>query len=511
MLEGIREGFHIVDDFNFVPAEVENYVSATGAEHRDKVERCIRTELTEGRYVLADCPPTVVSALGAIPKPDGGVRLIHDGSRPIGRALNDYAHLDNKLRFQTLDDATDLLTQGAFLGKVDLKSAYRSVRTHPSNWQACGLKWQFQGEDHPVYMYDTALPFGSRHAPGIFHRLTQAVRRMMARRGFPGVVVYLDDFLVIEKSAERCQLGMNTLISLLRQLGFSISWSKVEGPTQKLVFLGVVVDTVLGCLELPRDKLLEFEELVLSTLEQKRISLKQLQQLAGKLNWASAVVRGGRIYLRRALDLMRPLHRSQHKALITPGMRSDLLWWKAYLKHFNGKSWLHTARQWVNVYVDASTKGCGMVWGHDWAYVNYELDMPELVKEHINVKETVAIGLAVRRWSHLWAGCSVIIHSDNVTALCALNKGSSKSAVAMDTVREIFWLSAAYDFRIRGVHIAGTLNEAADAVSRLHSGGSLLRMERVHLFDNILPFLMYLWPFYFIMHMSYESFLLVSP
>lgn len=509
LLEGVSEGFNIVDAFDFVPAEVDNYISATCPENREVVESCITNEITEGRYVVVSTPPTVISALGAVPKPDGGVRLIHDGSRPLGKALNDYAQLDTKMRFQTLDDATDLLTPGAFMGKVDLKSAYRSVRTHPSNWQACGLKWRFPGDRHFTYMYDTALPFGSRHAPGIFHRLTQAVRRMMARLGFTGVVVYLDDFLLIEKSPERCRLAMNTLLSLLRYLGFSIAWHKVEGPTQKITFLGVMIDSVQGCLELPPQKLAEFHELVRTTLELKRISLKQLQHLAGKLNWASAVVRGGRIYLRRVLDLMRPLHQSRHKALIPPGMRADLQWWVRFLDHFNGKTWLSSARRWVNVYVDASTRGCGMVWGSDWLYVNWEVDSPHLATEHINVKETLAIALAVKRWAPLWAGCSVVIHSDNITALCALNKGSSKSALSMDAVRDIFWLSAVFNFRIRGVHIAGVDNEAADAVSRLHAGGSLHRMERVNIFEGIRPLLPFCWPYYFLCHMSFNSFLLV--
>lgn len=51
-----------------------------------------------------------------------------------------------------------------------------------------------------VYLKDTKLPFGAKLSPGIFHRLTQAVRRMMARRGFNLLVVYLDDFLIISNS-----------------------------------------------------------------------------------------------------------------------------------------------------------------------------------------------------------------------------------------------------------------------------------------------------------------------
>lgn len=47
------------------------------------------------------------------------------------------------------------------------------------------------------FFYDTRLPFGAKSSPEIFHRVTQAVRRMITKRGFHDIVVYLDDFLVI--------------------------------------------------------------------------------------------------------------------------------------------------------------------------------------------------------------------------------------------------------------------------------------------------------------------------
>ena len=78
-----------------------------------------------------------------------------------------------------------------------------------------GFKWNF-GD---VYLKDTKLPFGAKLSPGIFHRLTQAVKRMMARRGFNLLIVYLDDFLIISKSKEVCAQALNCLIQLLRKLG----------------------------------------------------------------------------------------------------------------------------------------------------------------------------------------------------------------------------------------------------------------------------------------------------
>ena len=140
IIQGVTEGFHIVTSLDFQPAEVDNYSSATNPLIKHQVESQIKTEIIEGRYIKVQEKPCIVSALGAIPKPKGGIRIIHDGSKPTGKALNDYADLDQKLRYQSLDDAVDCLSPNAFMAKVDLKSAYRSVRVHRSNWPACGLK-----------------------------------------------------------------------------------------------------------------------------------------------------------------------------------------------------------------------------------------------------------------------------------------------------------------------------------------------------------------------------------
>ena len=70
-----------------------------------------------------------LSPLGAVPKPaGGGIRLIHDCSRPERNALNNYTTLESSQQFQTVDDATSLVQPGYFMEIVDLKSAYCSVR-----------------------------------------------------------------------------------------------------------------------------------------------------------------------------------------------------------------------------------------------------------------------------------------------------------------------------------------------------------------------------------------------
>ena len=207
-------------DCNFIPAHQGNYKSATCVEQRFAVEETILSEIAEGNYGITDVKPTIISTLGAIPKLNSTeVRLIHDCSRPVGRALNDYI-TGHSFKFQTLDDAIKLLRPNYLMAKIDLRHAYRSVPIHKSNYLATGLQWQFSGQPNPTYFFDTRLPFGAKSSPEIFHRLTQSVWRMMARRGFPSIIVYLDDFLIIGKSKEECQQAFKAAFKATPGLGF---------------------------------------------------------------------------------------------------------------------------------------------------------------------------------------------------------------------------------------------------------------------------------------------------
>lgn len=151
--------------------------------YKKKVEKAIRTEVENGNYVRSIEKPLIISALGAVPKPNGEVRVIHDASRPEGLSLNDHAEAE-PFKYQTVQAVLHDIGPGYFLSKVDLKSAYRSVGIRPGNFKYTGLQWTFESDTEPITLIDTRLPFGSKLSPSIFNRLTQSVCRMMSRRGF---------------------------------------------------------------------------------------------------------------------------------------------------------------------------------------------------------------------------------------------------------------------------------------------------------------------------------------
>ena len=338
VLNGVINGFDIVDkDVHIVSGEVANHPSASpGHGNYEAVKQQVLSEISDGNYVVCDNNPLLIIPLGAIPKPAGGVRLIHDCSRPVGNALNDHATLDCSQQFETLDDATSLICQGYYMAKVDLKSAYRSVAISKESQQYTGLTFELDGRVN--YLYDTKLPFGSRLAPGIFHRLTQSVKRMMARRGFTAMVVYLDDFLICAPTMKECATALSTLVSLLRHLGFCINWDKVVDPTRRIIFLGVEIDTETMSKRLPVNTLLALRAELQVFAKRKRASKRQLESLAGKLSWAAKVVYGGRVFLRRILDAISPLRAANHKRVLTQAVQLDSQWWEHFMSSFNGCS-----------------------------------------------------------------------------------------------------------------------------------------------------------------------------
>ena len=122
----------------------------------------------------------------------------------------------------------------------------------------------FGPHDPSLYEYfvDNRLCFGVSCAPAIFNRLSNAVVRMMARRGFHSIVNYLDDFLIVGKTKAECQQGLLALIRLLHSLGFNVSWKKVVAPCQRVTFLGIELDSTTMSLRLPSDKLDRLNSLI---------------------------------------------------------------------------------------------------------------------------------------------------------------------------------------------------------------------------------------------------------
>ena len=89
------------------------------------------------------------------------------------------------------------------------------------------------------------------------------------------------------------------------ELGVPLASHKCEGTTTRLTFLGIEIDTTRGLLRLPAEKLGRLRSLLQEWGDRKVCVRRELESLIGILNHACKVIRPGRSFLRRMIDLLR--------------------------------------------------------------------------------------------------------------------------------------------------------------------------------------------------------------
>ena len=167
-------------DATVLPALTKNNKSALRPGAKEQTEEQLSEGLSLGHFAMSSTPPTIVNAIGAVPKrASSELRMIMDCSQPFAASANSYMDLDH-YKYVTVDEAACQAKPSFWLAKIDLKHAYRSVGTHPNSWKVTGLSWHFEGSASATFLYDKHLPFGAQTSPMIFHRLSQSVCRMMA-------------------------------------------------------------------------------------------------------------------------------------------------------------------------------------------------------------------------------------------------------------------------------------------------------------------------------------------
>ena len=477
LLNGILNGFDIIEpDAQLENVFIQNHKSAMDPDIREAMDNIILVEIAEGNYVPTCVKPIIVSALGAVPKNDGGIRPIHDCSLPGDIGLNSHAPEFMHYSYESVDDAVRCIKKGYYMGKVDLHHAYRSVHISPQSYRATGLHWTFL-DGSSTFLYDTKLPFGARASPTVFHRLSQAIKRMMARRGYMNTVVYQDDFFVSASSYTECLEVWNVLIQLLERLGFRINKKKIVHPTTSLIFLGICMDSLTCELSLPGDKLNAIRTIVAQFMHKKRATKLQLQSLVGKLNFAARVVRGGRTFLRRIFDAIASLKKQHHKVRLQGAIKGDIQWWHEFLSVFNGVAAFIQETDVCSVSTDACLQAGGAFYNGDIYYTVWEADHPEVSDLCINYKETMVAILAIQRWCSFFKNKLVYIYTDNQCAAVILNKCSCRNERIMKYMREIFWTSVVHNFVIKVCYMPGCLQSLPDAISRMHEDKGLVKVE----------------------------------
>ena len=453
LLAGLREGFRIGFDFAKASCRRWGCNMQSAAENPNVVDDYLAAECAAGRVVgplsnsdVAASAPLHTSRFGVIPKghQSGKWRLIVDLSAPKGASVNDGIRPELcSLRYASVDDAAEVvlrLGQGCVMAKLDIKSAYRIVPVHPDDRPLLGMCW------NDGLFVDTALPFGLRSAPKLFNAVADALAWIFGRASGSMPLHYLDDFLFLGPPTSReCGAALQMALDRCAELGVPISVEKLEGPSTCIPFLGIVFDTVRLQLRLPEEKLRRLLVTVREWQDRKTCTKRELLSLIGQLQHACRVVRSGRTFLRRMINLSTTANELHHHIRLNRSFRSDLAWWAIFLPCWNGTSMMSSmirSRPRAVVTSDASNWGCGAVGSHgQW----FQLCWPPSWREvHITFKELVPVVIAVALWGHLWKGGTVLCRCDNIAVVGIVGSGRSTHELAMHLMRTLFFFTAAY-------------------------------------------------------------------
>jgi len=451
-----------------VPADVEveiahlkNYPSAQ--TFHEPLQEYLEEEVREGRLLKVKkgegSIPVRVHPIAIIPKSGqpGKYRLITDISSPDGESINQEAPPPPKFRMARILEAFRRLRLGYWMAKVDVAHAFRNVHLEFS--YAGHLAFEVAG----FYYFELRLPFGFTWSPFIWNSLSDFIQRYCALWGL-NLVVYCDDFLIIAKSKKACTKDLNFLLWVLETLNIPVKLSKLVFPTQRIEFLGLILDSTAMTVSASKDRVDATLSTLRSMVSARAIPSKDMLKILGKLTFISQAVFGARTFMRRLYDAATSAGPSVR---VTPAVKADLYWWIRFLPKWNGSQIVapDSVRPSFAFTSDSSSFAAAAT-TVDQADVWLWHGTP-FADSHINLKELWALFHGLRRWSRKFAGANVTVGCDNEVVVAWINSGTARSPEAMVVIRKIFWILARHNIRLAAHWIPSRVNIVADAFSRL--------------------------------------------
>ena len=444
-------------------------------QHIDSfIEKEVEMEAIFGPFKTPPFTPwTKVSPLMRDKPSCAGKRVIIDLSYPPGQSVNNGVGkncFQGKLFTYTLPTPLDLAEsilaagKGAFLWKADLQRAYRQMRIDPIDYPLLAI----QHKGHTFI--DLCPSFGCRQSGGSKQRVSNTVVHLMGKSGFK-ILAYVDDFCGVVPTYQEATASFATFEQLVGDLGLKLAVEKNTYPTRALEFLGIHFDTDTLTMTIPEDHIKQVLDEADNWMSRESAQKQEVQSLAGKLNFISTCVRPGRKFLGRILAAMRAVD-SNGQVEINPQFKKDLNWFLMFAKDCNRRLLLEPRQVEFVIECDACPTGAGGFSNMHY----YDLAFTPLFAQqhHISQLEAINVVQAIKTLlPHTLTQARVVVRTDNITAMYALNTGRTKDPVLEACAREI-WLKAALselDFNI--VHTPGPFLVLADALSRIRINPSL--------------------------------------
>ena len=461
-------------------------------------------EVKEGRYAGPFSKPPfenyIQSPIGLVPK-DGGksTRLIFHLSYPKNKHKSDkkqnatdrisvnagtpkwmcsvkYPDFANAVRLcLNLSEFGEI-----FMAKSDLKSAFRHFGIHPDDWMLLIMKAENPRDGKVYYFVDKCMPFGASISCSHFQRFSNALAHITKAKTGNETVNYLDDFFFAALLKILCNKQVKTFTKICDLIKFPWSMEKTFWATTRISFLGFLLDSILKKVFIPIEKIERALNMINTFLGRKKykVTIKEIQQLCGLLNFFGRCIIPGRAFTRRLYSLTigtNGLNPNRHLKLKAEN-RADLLMWESFLKHpaafsrdFTDFSEILLAKD-LLFYSDASKNkflGAGGYCERDWFIIQWDDQFITKNDPSIGYLELYAVTVAVVLWIERYKNSRVAIFCDNMSVVSMINNNSSKCRNCMVLVRIIVLKSLIHNVRLSAKHVTSKDNAISDSLSRL--------------------------------------------
>ncbi|KAK7109102.1 hypothetical protein V1264_013207 [Littorina saxatilis] len=361
----------------------------------------------------------------------------------------------------TLQVALNLVTPGCYMTSVYLKDAYYTVAVAEDDKKFLRFLWEGQ-----LWQFDS-MPNGLALAPRKFTKLMKPVFAKLREDGHLSTS-FLDDSLLVADTESECIENVLATVQLLRSLGFVVHHEKsVLEPTQKIQYLGVLIDSIAMTVSLTKVRSDNLIECCKRALKVQLITIRDLAKVIGKLVASFPAVRYGPLFYRK-LESVKKAALKKEKGnydsctVLSVTAKDELSWWIENVS--TAYNVIAVSQPDITVASDASLSGWGCVCEEERSG---GLWLPTEAAFHINYLELKAAYFALKCFESKVSQKHVRLLLDNSTAVaCINNMGTSHSDSCNDLAFCIWQWCIARGVWLSSAHIPGKENTAADEESR---------------------------------------------
>ena len=396
-----------------------------------------------------------ISPIFVANKKDGSYRMILNLKR-----FNQHVEYQH-FKMDSVWTAIRLITPNCYMASIDLKDAYYSVPIAKPHQKYLKFEW-----NNMLYKF-TCFPNGLAFCPRKFTKLMKPVFATLRQLGHLSSG-YIDDSWLMGPVWDDCAKNVIDTVKLLDTLGFVVHPEKsVFIPTQKLVFLGFILDSVSMMVYLTPEKALKLKQAAMDLFNCKNPTIREVAKVLGLIVSSFPGVAYGPLHYRylerdKTTALKTSKWNFDAKMCLSSQAKEELMWWIDSIESASNP--ITRGDVDITITSDALKQGWGAATSDS---STGGLWTAEEATEHINFLEMLAVLFALKSFRTLTHGKHVKVMVDNTTTESTINQmGTSHSPKLNKLTRDIWDWCIEQHIWLTMARIPGCDNVEADKESR---------------------------------------------